>query len=132
MHSRTDSCTKQLLFAIKEIKAYTGESRDNSCRYPAWYITGRLTYYSRNWKMITKDRWVLDMVRGYKIKLKATPQQVRKPSPPYYIKEQLNLINKDVKASILRWTGTTNLLRDVRLITGHCLPLFLGTRNRLK
>ena len=37
VYSRTDSCTKQLFFAIKEIQTYTGESRDNSCKYPAWY-----------------------------------------------------------------------------------------------
>ena len=32
-------------------------------------VAGRLVNHVKHWAMITKDRWVLDTVRGYKINL---------------------------------------------------------------
>ena len=127
VHSWTNSCTKHLFLAIKEIKTYmyTGESRDNSCRYPAWYIARRLAcmYHSRNWEKFTQDWWVLKTVRGYEREFTATPHQVRKPRPPYYSAKQLNLTNKEDR-DLLRKVAVS-WLPEEQFETGFYLNLFL-------
>ena len=60
-------------------------------------IAGRLSFHARNWQKITRDRWVLDMVKGYQIDFLSSPFQSRKPHPQQYSSEQMELIATEVK-----------------------------------
>ena len=53
---------------------------------------GRLHHFLNNWKLLAKDRWVLETVRGYCIEFLAEPYQNRRPHPSAYPLEQTQLI----------------------------------------
>ena len=36
---------------------------------------GRLQFCSQNWRLITEDPWILQIVAGYQLELEATPHQ---------------------------------------------------------
>ena len=38
-------------------------------------VAGRLSHYYRNWCQVSKDPWVLETVRGYRLELHSQPQQ---------------------------------------------------------
>jgi len=38
-------------------------------------LAGRLSQYVRNWEQLTEDRWVLQVVSGYKLEVVQTPWQ---------------------------------------------------------
>lgn len=40
---------------------------------------GWLAHFVANWQLITKDQWILDTVRGYRISFTSHPHQERKP-----------------------------------------------------
>ena len=46
-------------------------------------IAGRLSLFTPNWKIITKDQWVLNTIQGYTIDLVCQPHQ---PYPPIELK----------------------------------------------
>ncbi len=47
-------------------------------------VAGRLQYHLANWERVTKDRWVLDTVKGYQIEVTNDPYQKTRPHPPQY------------------------------------------------
>jgi len=51
-------------------------------------VAGRLNHFLENWKVLTIDKWVLDMVQGLWIPFVNLPVQVNCPNPPVYFKEQ--------------------------------------------
>ena len=46
-------------------------------------IAGRLSLFTPNWKIITKDQWVLYTIQGYEINLVCRPHH---PYPPVELK----------------------------------------------
>ncbi len=52
-------------------------------------VAGRLTHHAHNWDKVTKDRWVLDLVKGYHIDFWITPHQVKRPHLLHYNTEQI-------------------------------------------
>ena len=47
----------------------------------AWRpVGGRLAHFTRNWKQISNDQWILDTVSGYKMEFQGYPQQ--RATPP--------------------------------------------------
>ena len=59
---------------------------------------GRLVHYLENWKILTKDQWVLNTVQGYQLELLEEPTQRVAPHPPQYSVEQSKLIEEEVSA----------------------------------
>ena len=49
---------------------------------------GRLKGHTNTWKVRTRDPWVVDTVRGYRIDFLSEPFQRALPHPPQYSKEQ--------------------------------------------
>ena len=47
-------------------------------------VAGKLQYHLANWERVTRDRWVLDTVKGYQIEFTSDPYQNTKPHPPQY------------------------------------------------
>ena len=57
---------------------------------------GRLRHFLNNWKLLTKDRWVLETVRGYCIEFVVEPYQNKQPHPPVYPLDQTQLISTEL------------------------------------
>ena len=57
---------------------------------------GRLQYFLKNWEVLTKDRWILETVRGYKIEFRENPRQQGKPRPMQFNQSQGDLIQQEV------------------------------------
>ena len=58
---------------------------------------GRLRDHLHTWKVLTKDPWVLNTVRGYQIDFLSEPHQRVKPHTPHYSVEQNQLIVEEVQ-----------------------------------
>ena len=72
---------------------------------------GRLQHFISNWEVVTKDRWVLNTVQGYRMEFHTEPFQASKPQAPHHNQEQTQLI----------WTEVQNLMQKgaVALVTNH-------------
>ena len=57
---------------------------------------GRLHHFLNNWKLLTKDRWVLKTVQGYCIEFMVEPYQNDRQHPPVYPSEQTQLISTEL------------------------------------
>lgn len=60
-------------------------------------IAGRLANHAENWEKITKDRWVLDVIKGYQIEFLRSRYQTRRPHTPHYNIEQNKLLAEEVR-----------------------------------
>ena len=58
---------------------------------------GRLAHFQKNWALITRDRWVLDTVKGYHIELHTTPHQTRRPNPPQMSQSQEDIMQIELQ-----------------------------------
>lgn len=63
---------------------------------------GQLAHFLPNWEKISKDRWVLDTVRGYFIEFHSLPQQSQKPCSPTFNQSQQQLIEQEVEQLLLK------------------------------
>ncbi len=76
-------------------------------------VAGRLQYHLANWERVTKDRWVLDTVKGYLIEFTNDHYQRTRPHPPQYGAELMaqmrveltELLQKGVVAQIEQARG---------------------------
>ena len=60
------------------------------------FVAGKIKYYYKNWKNITSDRFILDIVKyGLKIDFKNKPQLVNVPKIPYNAEEK-SIINLEI------------------------------------
>ena len=67
-------------------------STNTSCTF----VAGKIKYYYNNWKNITNDRFILDIVKyGLKIDFKNKPQLVNVPKIPYNA-EAKSIINLEI------------------------------------
>ena len=58
---------------------------------------GRLQHFLENWQKITKDRWVLETIRGYRMEFQESPTQAYRPRPLQVSLIQGTLIDQEVK-----------------------------------
>ena len=58
---------------------------------------GKLRFHINTWKVITRDPWILDTIKGYQIDFLSEPQQSVVPHCPQYSAEQTQLIVEEVK-----------------------------------
>ena len=76
-------------------------STNTSCTF----VAGKIKYYYNNWKNITNDRFILDIVKyGLKIDFKNKPQLVNVPKIPHNTEEKriINFeINKLLKKGVI-------------------------------
>ena len=75
-------------------------STNTSCTF----VAGKIKYYYNNWKNITNDRFILDIVKyGLKIDFKNKPQLANVPKIPHNAEEKsINLeINKLLKKGVI-------------------------------
>ena len=60
-------------------------------------IGGQLYHYCKNWEVLTKDRWILETVRGYQIDFLSEPAQCWRPHSPQFNLSQAWLIQQEVE-----------------------------------
>ena len=58
---------------------------------------GRLAHFACNWETITKDRWVLNTIKGYTMEFHTTPYQAYEPHPPRFNQEQQFLVDQELQ-----------------------------------
>ena len=63
---------------------------------------GRLQYFLKNWETLTRDRWVLETVRGYKIEFRMNPWQQGRPRPLQFNQSQCDLIQQEVAELMMK------------------------------
>ena len=64
--------------------------------YASEVPAGWLQFFLKNWEVLTKHRWILETVRGYKIKFRKNPRQQGKPRPMQFNQSQCDLIQQEV------------------------------------
>lgn len=69
---------------------------------------GRLANFVANWERITKDRWVLNTVKGYQIEFISRPHQSRRPHPCQFSESQRKLVALEI-AELSRKGAVTKL-----------------------
>ena len=60
-------------------------------------LAEQLQHFLENWKVITKDCWILNMLLGYNIDFLEEPYQHCMPHTPHYSPEQDQLILEEVR-----------------------------------
>ena len=60
-------------------------------------MAGQLYHFYKNWEILTKDRWILETVRGYQINFLSEPTQCWRPHPPQFNLSQTRLIQQEVE-----------------------------------
>ena len=58
---------------------------------------GRLQYHIDNWKVVSRDRWILETIQGYPLELVSEPHQRPRPQPPRYNQEQNKVILEEIQ-----------------------------------
>ena len=67
---------------------------------------GRLAHFQKNWALITRDRWVLDTVKGYHIEFHTTPHQNRRPHPPQMSQSQEDIMPTELQKLVAKQAVT--------------------------
>ena len=63
-------------------------------------VAGRLAHFVNTWKVLTKDSWVLQAVKGFQIPFVGQPIQERKPRVPSFPLEQSAQILEEVSSLV--------------------------------
>ena len=63
-------------------------------------IAGRLSLFTPNWKVITKDPWVLNCIQGYTIDLTEQPIQYQPPQPLGFPLHEMESLTKEVEKMV--------------------------------
>ena len=59
-------------------------------------VAGRIAHFQCNWRVLTKDQWVLEAIQGVQIEFLQPPQQMRKPHTPHHSQEDRALVKEEV------------------------------------
>ena len=98
-------------------------------------VAGRLASFIDAWKVLTRDFWVLETIKGYQIPFKGMPVQAQRPPKAKFSKEQEvlgRLPSQEGRNPTLikrlyqqRWMGAVvpvhQVLRCCDVQIGHCL-----------
>ena len=87
---------------------------------------GRVAHFHTNWQKLTKDRWVLDTVRGYEIEFTLNPHQRQAPYPTQLGQNQQELELQEITELILKEAVTEV---QTPLVGGFFSNLFLVPKN---
>ena len=60
-------------------------------------VGGRLFHFSRNWKQITSDPWILETITGSKLEFRSIPQQVRPPTETHLDVEKAQVLTGEIE-----------------------------------
>jgi len=61
-------------------------------------VAGRLASFVNSWKVLTKDLWVLDTIKGYQIPFKGVPIQAQIPPEAKFSREQEVLLRAEIES----------------------------------
>ena len=65
-------------------------------------VAGRLALFCENWLQVTRDKWVLDTVTGYKIEFISTPTQQIRPRTGVCSSEEQNLVEEEIRKMLAK------------------------------
>ena len=71
-------------------------------------LAGRPSHFASNWEIVTKEQWVLNTVRGYRIQFASDPHQSRRPHPVRFNQSQGKLIKQEVEELLFKGTIVEN------------------------
>ena len=60
-------------------------------------LAGRLSHFSKEWEILTKDKEILSIVKVYKILFLSIPHHVKTPGPVYMTKTKAQTIENGIK-----------------------------------
>jgi hypothetical protein len=92
-------------------------------RFPQIPVGGRISLFVENWKKITTDKWVLDVVQnGYKLEFLKIPHflGIKQTKVPF---DQENLIQKEIEELLLK--NAIEIVDKSQILTGFYSTLFL-------
>ena len=58
---------------------------------------GMLAHFAQNWDKITKDRWILSAIKGYRLEFHTTPYQAHEPHPSVFNQEHQLLVELELQ-----------------------------------
>lgn len=94
---------------------------------------GRLAHFIMNWQKLTKDRWVLNTVTGYKIDFITEPCQHKIPNPSQLSQLQQELVSQEISELISKGAiselQTTPVPGNGFLSTLFLVPKKMGVRD---
>jgi len=62
-------------------------------------VGGRLSYFYKNWELITSDSWILDTISGYRLEFFEKPEtQKIRPKPLKFSEDDSFVIDKEIKS----------------------------------
>ena len=88
-------------------------------------VAGRLKHFLKNWKVLTSDPHILEIVEGYQIPSLSIPQQVKPPAAIQFSEKDKSLIDLKIQGMLEK-----GAIRIVKELHGQFLsPLFLVERK---
>ena len=54
-------------------------------------------FFNNNWRMITNDPYILEIVQGYKLDLVETPFQLKTPKQLIFSKSETDLLDNEIR-----------------------------------
>ena len=89
----------------------------------AFPVAGRLKHFRTNWALVTRDRWILDTVQGYKIEFIKNPVQAFRPRVGVASAHEQSLMQEEIQAMLLK--GAITELTQAEATKGFFSSLFL-------
>ena len=65
-------------------------------------IAGRLSLFSQNWEIITKDQWVLNTIQGYTMELLCQPYQLHPPAELAFSRSETEDLTQEVHKMVTK------------------------------
>ena len=65
-------------------------------------IAGRLSLFSQNWEIITKDQWVLNTIQGYTMELACQPYQLHPPAELKFSQSETKNLTQEVHKMVAK------------------------------
>ena len=63
-------------------------------------VAGRLKHFQENWKKLTSNHQILELVEGYKIPFPSEPKQTKPPNLVYLTKKEESLVDLEIQAML--------------------------------
>lgn len=65
-------------------------------------VGGRVKHFYQNWKVITRDPWILQSIKGIELPLLSNPYQKKIPVPSKFKTEEQVLIDSEIENLVLK------------------------------
>lgn len=73
-------------------------------------VGGRISHFLENWKLITKDPWIIQCVEGIQLDFTSTPYQPSLPNQPFFNQENQLLVDKEIQSLLDKNAITPSVL----------------------